>query len=480
MILFCAVKGCLNKFCNTKGSSEISYHKFPNHPERLKKWIRFCGWNDGWKPRHNQGICSRHFEPSCFGGQFKRRRKLKTTAIPSMDAVTSVVDSVQSKENCNGKNEEINEYQVYGNPRDITVTEEYAKNECNSYQPDAEFEVAQALDINLCRICRSVLLADAKSLVAQAVAGKSYGDIIVEMLNIPVPCNNDENLRICQKCSCLIEDIHSFANLCRESLTQMLDSSHVNTVNATEIEEQDVMEKGAILEIEIEPVDCQADVAQLDPLSEFAKVKSKQCDICGVFIKQDLQLHKKTHFNVSVKCEVCGKIYSNARQLQVHMNIHTKNIPYPCQYCDKIFYVWRSQKDHEQTHLDKINNVEHRCTKCDNVYATKKQLEVHFKLKHLGIRKYDCKQCNFKTNQKDRLLHHVRATHTDKRPYGCTVCDNTTCNDSNHYIHFQRHKRKGESNEYQIKCAYCGMIFQKDAVFEMHLIEGHPEEAVIV
>lgn len=86
----------------------------------------------------------------------------------------------------------------------------------------------------------------------------------------------------------------------------------------------------------------------------------------------------------------------------------------------------------------------------------------------------------FFNNFRDRLLHHVRATHTDKRPYGCTVCDNTTCNDSNHYIHFQRHKRKGESNEYQIKCAYCGMIFQKDAVFEMHLIEGHPEEAVIV
>ena len=81
---------------------------------------------------------------------------------------------------------ENNEYQVYENPRDITVTEEYAKNECNSNQPDAGFEVAQALDINLCRICRSVLLADAKSLVAQAVAGKSYGDIIVEMLNIPV------------------------------------------------------------------------------------------------------------------------------------------------------------------------------------------------------------------------------------------------------------------------------------------------------
>lgn len=404
------------------------------------------------------------------------RRKLKNRAIPSRKPGTDVKDITKNGQGpSKAKTAEIGHTKHPG-----IVTEEHIKTEDEFSQIDEESEAAQQTDTNLCRVCQSDLLPDAKHLLEPAVARKSYADVIGETLHIQVICDGDANMRICEKCSSFIKDLYSFAKLCRDSLTEMkLPHSNLNTVS----QELSELEKGKVLEIQIETIDThetQSEASsQLDP-KRVKYVDPKQCDICGVFIKQDLQLHKKTHFNVSVKCDVCGKTYSNARQLQVHMNVHTKNIPYPCQFCDKVFYVWRSQKDHEQTHLDKINNVEHRCTECDNVYATKKQLEVHFKLKHLGIRKYACQHCNFKTNLKDRLLHHVRATHTDKRPYGCTACDNTTSNDSNHYIHFKRHKKKGESTEYQIKCAYCGKVFTKDAVFEMHLVDDHPEEAVIV
>lgn len=66
------------------------------------------------------------------------------------------------------------------------MTEEHIKTEDEFSQIDVESEAAQQTDTNLCRVCQSDLLPDAKHLLEPAVARKSYADVIGEILHIQV------------------------------------------------------------------------------------------------------------------------------------------------------------------------------------------------------------------------------------------------------------------------------------------------------
>lgn len=72
---------------------------------------------------------------------------------------------------------------------------------------------------------------------------------------------------------------------------------------------------------------CQANVTQ--------KFK---CDICNVFetpYKRSLQRHKDVlHGDISVKCNVCDKLFRSSDQLRAHMTSH---VGFPCQVCGKKF-----------------------------------------------------------------------------------------------------------------------------------------------
>ncbi|XP_055612795.1 uncharacterized protein LOC129759382 [Uranotaenia lowii] len=203
---------------------------------------------------------------------------------------------------------------------------------------------------------------------------------------------------------------------------------------------------------------------------------SRQCDVCGVFIRGgDFSRHLQIHEGNTFACKFCGRVFNRIDYLKRHENLHTKEREFICKHCGRVFYIWKSWKDHETRHTQKSK---HKCTECGKEYLSKINLQEHFKFKHLGQCQFTCKQCDFATNVRKRLLHHVRCIHTNLRPFGCPFCDNTTSNDANHYVHFQRHKKSGEATVYQIKCAYCGELFLKDAAFEAHIVKYHPDKSV--
>lgn len=173
-------------------------------------------------------------------------------------------------------------------------------------------------------------------------------------------------MRVCGKCSKFIEELYPFVKLCRENLAQIIDKPpqkefllsdeescyDYDTVSLREEipDPKHLNTESMIQEISIVHelrYDETVQSEMLDPL-DLDTFPSNSNDES---VKRDLKLLKKSQSDASVKCNVCGKIYTNDRQLQVHMNLHTKQIEYPCQYCDRVFYVWRSQKDHEVTLL---------------------------------------------------------------------------------------------------------------------------------
>ncbi|XP_055533581.1 uncharacterized protein LOC129723407 isoform X2 [Wyeomyia smithii] len=122
-----------------------------------------------------------------------------------------------------------------------------------------------------------------------------------------------------------------------------------------------------------------------------AKPTKQQCHLCGKTVNR-LAIHLASHGAAELQCELCPHKCPNKRQLQVHMNKHTKRIAYTCRICGRVFYNWTSRKYHEQAHYAKFN-----CDKCDAVYKNRGALQQHIKHIHNGIKHLACTSCSFKT-----------------------------------------------------------------------------------
>ncbi|CAD7085870.1 unnamed protein product [Hermetia illucens] len=86
-----------------------------------------------------------------------------------------------------------------------------------------------------------------------------------------------------------------------------------------------------------------------------------ECNVCHAFfkLKCTLDTHKRVHEENRAKfdCQVCGKSYSSADVLKVHIRVHTNERPYKCKYCDKTFRTTGHNKVHMRTHLKSAQNL---------------------------------------------------------------------------------------------------------------------------
>ncbi|XP_022600720.1 zinc finger protein 45-like [Seriola dumerili] len=92
-------------------------------------------------------------------------------------------------------------------------------------------------------------------------------------------------------------------------------------------------------------------------------------------------LPRSTHPSQSIQrwhsCKECGKGFSFACQLEVHMRWHTKEKPYSCTVCRKSFTTVSMLKRHHRIHTGEKPFRCHVCGKCFNQSA---HLNTHFRL----------------------------------------------------------------------------------------------------
>lgn len=116
-------------------------------------------------------------------------------------------------------------------------------------------------------------------------------------------------------------------------------------------------------------------------------------------------------------CDVCGKNFSNLRNLNRHKLLHTGTRPYQCDQCSKSFSEKQSLVIHLRTHT---GEKPFACDLCGKRFSILSNMKNHRRI-HTGDRRYPCDLCDKRFSQSIHMLTH-RGTHTGEQIYKCDMC----------------------------------------------------------
>ncbi|XP_069945114.1 zinc finger protein 878-like [Cherax quadricarinatus] len=145
-----------------------------------------------------------------------------------------------------------------------------------------------------------------------------------------------------------------------------------------------------------------------------------RCKLCGESFAHKVQwkYHMRNHTHLLQTCEICGISIKN---LEIHMNLHTKEKKYECGDCGAVYHNKASFHFHvKRVHMGEEER-KHMCDICEKRFLTPADLRIHMSRVHQGERNYWCKTCNKGYKSKVSLTYHQRL-HTGERPHQCTMC----------------------------------------------------------
>lgn len=145
-----------------------------------------------------------------------------------------------------------------------------------------------------------------------------------------------------------------------------------------------------------------------------------RCKLCGESFAHKVQwkYHMRNHSRSLQTCKICGISIKN---LEIHMNLHTKEKKYECSVCGAVYH----NKASFHFHVKRVHMGEevrkHMCGTCKKGFLTPADLRIHMSRVHQGERNYWCPTCKKGYKSKVSLTYHQRL-HTGERPHQCTLC----------------------------------------------------------
>lgn len=146
-----------------------------------------------------------------------------------------------------------------------------------------------------------------------------------------------------------------------------------------------------------------------------------QCPVCyGLFTAHLYERHLARHQSAShLICEVCGKMYRKDNLIR-HLKLHSFELPYHCKMCPYRGRSTESLKIHMRTHT---GDKPYSCDKCQLRFLTRCNLSRHL-LTHQKERPYKCHECGRGFYMKRDMEVHVRSDHAGIKEFGCISCGN--------------------------------------------------------
>ena len=128
-----------------------------------------------------------------------------------------------------------------------------------------------------------------------------------------------------------------------------------------------------------------------------------ECTTCGENFTSAwyLKVHRRTHKNYHIPCELCGKMFSHVTNLAKHMKyIHqgTSSVQKPTKEKTKTSPV-KPKVGAPKSDLT--------CEKCNKTLANFNSLAVHRQL-HFGLKPFKCEFCSTRFTQKCNMKRHLR------------------------------------------------------------------------
>uniref|UniRef100_A0ABD2WR22 C2H2-type domain-containing protein n=1 Tax=Trichogramma kaykai TaxID=54128 RepID=A0ABD2WR22_9HYME len=145
------------------------------------------------------------------------------------------------------------------------------------------------------------------------------------------------------------------------------------------------------------------------------------CEICGkkYKIKGDLTNHTRfTHLEQPVICDVCGKVCQNSNALYVHQKFAHYKAEFECPTCHRRMVSQANLDDHILKQHEQREDVV--CEECGKQFTRASRLKIHMRI-HTGLKPFSCKVCGKAFVRKTALRQHL-LIHTGQRPYVCDIC----------------------------------------------------------
>ncbi|XP_063540038.1 THAP domain-containing protein 1 B-like [Cydia strobilella] len=99
-MVYCSVKWCGKSSKTSKYKTDgITFHRFPKNPAIKSKWIDATYRGELWFPCNTSVICSRHFTADNFHQVTSQRRRLMSSAVPTLYLPVLIDDITQQHNN---------------------------------------------------------------------------------------------------------------------------------------------------------------------------------------------------------------------------------------------------------------------------------------------------------------------------------------------------------------------------------------------
>uniref|UniRef100_A0A182PX42 THAP-type domain-containing protein n=1 Tax=Anopheles epiroticus TaxID=199890 RepID=A0A182PX42_9DIPT len=130
----CAAAFCgISRYFAKKENLDVIFHKFPENPLLLRKWVEFCKKGESWTPTKNNVLCSIHFlkeDYQMLGSPLNDNRRvlrmLKPCAFPSVIRTEKIKQKKNDNNHLNAVTEEISHDNIANHKTSQNHTESMA------------------------------------------------------------------------------------------------------------------------------------------------------------------------------------------------------------------------------------------------------------------------------------------------------------------------------------------------------------------